>query len=353
MIPLVALLFFLPAIALAGVSPYLSLHTFTYSEPITIQNILNDSSDSFTGGEDALTHNWAEIGATYNNFGVGILSRYDYDLEFSEDTAEFYYLIENKKSLPQGRVFDLYLETKHTQSDGVRFSYTHTFKRNINVNIGLSYLRGVWLTEGKAQGQGVALTENDYDFQFDVNSYDSEDMIFERKIDSPEGTGYSIDFSLDWEVNQQWEFNLRVIDLIGRMYWEYAPYTTAVASSDNKEYDDDGYLIYKPVLSGYEGNADFTQELKPQIKALVNYQWNNKFAALGQLYSFYTANFYQLGLGYSFNQKSLLSMLYMFETNAITIGYEMQYFQFMITSDAFQFDDANTFALSLNATIKF
>ncbi|MEJ2181195.1 MAG: hypothetical protein P8Y28_12370, partial [Gammaproteobacteria bacterium] len=281
------------------------------------------------------------------------LGRYDYDLKFSEDTAEFYYLIDNKKPLPQGREFNLSLDAYNTQSEGVRFSYTHAFQRNSRFNIGLSYLRGIWLTDGSAQGRGVALSESDYDFQFDVNYYYSEDILFERNVGSPDGEGYSIDFSVDWEITPKFGFNLRVIDLIGRMYWQNAPYTTATASSDNKVYDRNGYLIYNPILSGFEGTDEFTQELEPQIKALINYKLTKKFAALGQIYSFYATNFYQLGVGYTLSRTSALNMLYMFETNAITIGYNMKYFNFSLGSDALDFSNANTLVLSINVANTF
>ena len=348
----VYLLLIWPTLTLADPQAYFSLNSFSYSEPIPVRQLDQNNYD-FDGGEIALTHNWAEIGVTYNNFGVGILGRYDYDLNFSKDTAEFYYLVNNKKPLQQGKKYDLFLEAKHTYSKGVRFSYYFPVIHDTKMNVGLSYLQGIWMTEGKARGRGVALSEKDYDFQFDVDYYYSEDVMFERQTDTPTGQGYSFDISLDWQINRKAGLKLRVIDLFGKIYWKNAPFTTAAASSDVKEYDEDGYLIYKPVLSGFEGNSDFTQELQPQINGLLHYQWKDSLAVLWQIYSFTFADFYQFGLRYSLDSTSRFSALYMIETRAISIGYELKFFNVMITSDTFDLENAHTLGLSLNLSTVF
>ncbi|MGD8642398.1 MAG: hypothetical protein PVG89_17305, partial [Gammaproteobacteria bacterium] len=205
-------------LATAEFQPYLTLHSFTYVEPVSITYVFQNDNNRFEGGDTALTHNWVETGVVYNNFGVGIIGRYDYDLKFSEDTAEFYHLTNNKKPLPEGRTFDLYLNAKHVYSNGVRFSYGYALTSNTDINIGLSYLKGTRLTDGTIQGRGVVLSENDYDFQFDVDYFYSEDTIFERRVDSPQGKGYSVDLSLNWDISQKLGLDLNVIDLIGRIY---------------------------------------------------------------------------------------------------------------------------------------
>ena len=95
------------------------------------------------------------------------------------------------------------------------------------------------------------------------------------------------------------------------------------------------------------------QVLESQIKALINYNLTKKFAALGQIYSFYATNFYQLGVGYTLSRTSAVNMLYMFETNAIAIGYDMEFFKFSLASDALDFSNANTLVLSINIATAF
>jgi hypothetical protein len=328
--------------------PYLVLDSFSYSEPYSINNALNGGQDPFVRGDSALTHNWAEIGASYKKFAVGYLNRYDYDLRFSEDTAEFYHLINNRKPLPLGREYDLSLSVKHYRTEGVRVSYTFDPLKSLRLNVGLSYLKGVTLTDGSAQGNATILDQGDYDFRFNVDYYYSQDLLFERKVQEPQGQGYSLDFAFDWAISPKVGLNVRAVDVIGQINWQDAPNTRATASSAVKQYDSNGYLIYQPVLSGYELNNDYTQQLKPQIKALLAYQWNSDFALLGQAYRFYYDNFYQLGLRYALSSKVDLRTLYMFETDAVSLGLNTKYFNLMITSDSFNIDKAHTFALSIN-----
>lgn len=340
-------------VTLAGVQSYLTLHSFTYVEPIAIQDAFHNNTKHFDGGETALTHNWVEIGAAYNSFGVGLVGRYDYELEFSKDTAEFYYLTNNKKPLHQGREYNLDLDAKYIQSTGVRFSYAYALNPNTNINVGVSYLTGVRLTDGSIHGRALALAQNDYDFQFDVNYFYSKDSLFDRDVTPPDGNGYSIDLAMDWDITQNLATNLRIIDLIGRIYWNNAPYTTAVANSDVKEYDQNGYVIYNPVLSGFEDNRNYAQKLNPQVNALVSYHWSYRLAALAQAYSFKAADFYQLGIRYDFSDTSHISALYMLETGAVSLGYKMQYFDILITSDSLDTDKSHTFGLTVNISTAF
>jgi hypothetical protein len=333
--------------------PYMVLDSFSYSEPYSIYNAVNGGKDSFTRGDTALTHNWAEIGASYKKFAVGYLNRYDYDLRFSEDTAEFYHLINNRKPLPEGREYDLSLSVKHYRTEGVRLSYTFDPLKSLRLNVGLSYLKGIALTDGSAQGNATILDQGDYDFRFNVDYYYSQDLLFERKAQEPQGQGYSLDLAFDWGISPKVNFSARAVDLIGQIYWKDAPNTRATASSAVKEYDSNGYLIYQPVLSGYELNNDYTQQLKPQIKALLAYQWNSDFAMLGQAYRFYYDNFYQLGLRYALSSKVDLRTLYMFETDAVSLGLNTKYFNFQLTSDSINVDKAHTFAISINVLTEF
>lgn len=333
--------------------PYMVLDSFSYSEPYSIYNAVNGGQEPFVRGDSALTHDWAEIGASYNKFSVGYLNRYDYDLRFSEDTAEFYHLINNRKPLPQGREYDLSLSVKHYRTEGIRVSHTFEPLESLQFNVGLSYLKGITLTDGSAQGNAAILDQGDYDFRFNVDYYYSQDQLFERKVQQPQGQGYSLDFAFDWGISPKVDLSMRAVDVIGQINWQDAPNTQATASSAVKQYDSNGYLIYQPVLSGYESNSDYTQRLKPQIKALLAYQWSPDFAALGQAYRFYYDNFYQLGLRYALSASVDLRTLYMFETDAVSLGLDAKYFNFLITSDSFNIDKAHTFALSINVLTAF
>jgi hypothetical protein len=216
-----------------------------------------------------------------------------------------------------------------------------------------SCLKGLKLTEGQFNGSAVATAENDYDVAADVNYYYSEDVLFERNVNAPNGRGYSLDFDLDWSFLSDYYLQLKVRDLIGKIYWTDAPNTTAVASNDIKEYDENGYVIYNPVLSGYETYRDFTQELTPQINLQLGYRLTSNVGLLTKVYSIKPTNLYQLGGDYRINSNNRVQLLYIFEVNAISIGYNSKFFNFSITSDSFDLSQAYTFGFTITANIVF
>ena len=335
-------------------NPYLVIDSFTHSESVPIIDIVEDKWETpIKDGDNAFSYNWAEIGATYKGFGIGYLSRYDYEIEYSTDTAELYYLVNNKKDLPIDKQYDLFLSAKHLYSEGVRLSYRFQFNKQLELTIGGSYLKGLLLTEGKISGTATVLAENDYDFTADVNYYYSEDVMFDRKVESPDGVGYSIDTQVKWNVTRDLTMRLGVVDLIGRMYWTDAPNTTAKASSATKEYDEDGYVKYNPVLSGYETNQDYTQTLNPRAKFQVNYSVHSNAAIVGRVYKFEPSTFYQIGGEYIINKNNQLQIFYMFETNAISLGYTGKYIEYELTRDSLDIDKSYILAVRLYAHVEF
>ena len=183
--------------AFAGV--YVDTSLFAYSEAVTIKGAIDGWSGDFSGGQAAITHNWVETGVTYQQWKLGILKRYDYELEFSPDTADFVYRTENKLALEMGKTYHLDLKARHTYSEGVRLSHEFKTVKDLDLTLGLSYLRGLELTEGVLQGTATALSASDYDFEFGVDYFYSKDSLLDREVQAPSGDGYSVDLHLVWQ----------------------------------------------------------------------------------------------------------------------------------------------------------
>ena len=316
---------------------------FWYSEPVSIDSMLNDWKGPFHGGTSALTHNFAEFGFNAGAWQVSLLSRYDYEMEFSSDTAELYYRANNKLPLTVGRTYRIDLAARNTVSDGIKFSRPFYPFNNLQVNIGISYLKGRRLVDGALRGNAKAISANDYDFSFLVDYYYSQDKLFDRQVLSPDGDGYSVDLDLQWQVSEQLRTGLSFKDLLARIYWKDTPYTTATAVSDTKTYDTDGYVIYKPKISGIEGNRDFTQILPRRISAQLDYQYQHdvSLAAIADYTPVRT--FYRLGIGALQTTSGDWRFLYYVNEGAINVGYTAHHWNMSVTTDRFQFDRARTF----------
>ena len=327
----------------AGV--YIDTDLFAYSEPVTIKGAYNNWSGPFRGGGTAFTHNRVETGVTYKTWSLGILKRYDYEMEFSPDTAEFAYRVENKQPLEVGRTYHLDLKARHSYSDGVRLSHQYQPTSNLQLMWGVSYLQGRTLTEGVLKGTVTALAEGDYDFEFDVDYLYSEDVLFDRAVQGPQGEGYSVDLNIDWQPLDDLTTSLTIKDLYGRIYWNNAPRTTATATSSVKEYDEQGFVVFKPALTGFETNENFTQTLPEKTTLLASYRLSQDVHLLARIYNAKAVTLNQLGVEYLLNEVGRLQFLYMLNTDALTLGYKNDYMNFAITSDSTKFSNAHVFGV--------
>lgn len=313
--------------------PYTTLQSVTYSQPVSIDAMLDEWGPPFKGGDKALTYNKVEVGVAGQTWHLGVLSRYDYLMTFSNQTAELYYLTKNHLPLDTGKTYALNIEVHQQFSRGLRLGFQHQITSSINAGISLSYLEGIALTDGAINGSALVTDDKDYDFNFDVDYVYSRDALFSREVQSPQGKGYSFDIKLDWQANEALSGQLTVIDLLGRIFWDNAPYTIATASSSTKTYDADGYVRYKPLASGLEANRNFTQRLPRKIFASASCLWNEETELLVEMQDFEIARFTSIGAGWKFSERIRFQGLFNITANALTLRYQQQKLRFEIGSD--------------------
>lgn len=313
--------------------PYVSMQSVTYSQPVSINSMLDDWGPPFKGGNKAITYNKMEMGVAGQNWQLGVLSRYDYLMTFSDQTAELYYLTKNHLSLESGKTYELNLKARQQFSRGLRFAFQQQMTSTFNAGLAVSYLEGITLTDGSIHGSALVTAENDYDFSFDVDYVYSHDALFSRDVQAPQGVGYSLDVKFDWQINERIVSHVSIIDLLGKIFWDNAPYTIATASSATKTYDADGYVRYQPLASGLESNRNFTQRLPRKIFAAAHYQWKHDTELLVEIQDFAIVRFTSIGAGWKLSERVHFEGLLNFTTDALTLRYQQQRLRFEIGSD--------------------
>ncbi len=330
--------------------PYFISDSFSYSETVSIKSSFHSwKGDDFDSGERQWTWNWFEVGVRYKHWGVGLLQRYDYDLRFSQETAEFFWLTKNKRELPTGRKYSLDLQANAIHSTGLRISFTDSLTDSFNYNFGLSYLQASYTLNGQIEGDATAINDSDYDFQGVVDYAYTEDPLFDRQVKAPEGKGFSIDFMFDYQVTQKVHWQLQVRDLLARLYWENSPYTQGRATSERKEYDENGYVSIDPLLKGYEGIKDvYVQKLQPRWYSKVDYGVSDSNALVAQLRYQYEHALYALGVDHKIADNHHLGLHYWPINQTVEINWDYHTVQVAIGTDAFSTSDMKTFWLSLS-----
>ena len=332
----------------AGTEFYFSTDFFGYSEPVPAVDMIDfDWDGPFHGGKVALTHNKVEFGIVKDRWEFGLLTRYDYELEFSRDTAELYYLVDNELDLQEGREYDLHIKARHTYGDGFRLGYRYSFSNDFALTVGMALLRGQRLLDGELKGDAMALTKNDYEYLFDVDYYYSKDYIFDRDVENaPNGYGHAADLYLSWR-RRQYSLQLQIMDIYARLYWDKAPFTVATGSSDRKNVDENGYASFDPVFSGVEGNRNFTQKIPPRVSFSGQYQWFSALALLGRIDYTKAKTFGWLGFGLGSSDKQW-QFLYEPEIQASSLGFSASNWSLRLTADSTNDKRVRTVGLSLS-----
>lgn len=335
----------------SDLNSYFLLESFSFSEPVAIKALAQDEWDTkLYDGDRAFSTDLIEAGIGWKQWRFGIFRRYDYFYEFTPDTAFLKHSAENNLDLTPGEQLDIYLSANALIANGLSLSFTHVIN-NASFGIKASYLKAQKLTSGSLAGKAQVVAENDYDLNFDVDYYYSEDKLFDREVAAPGGDGFAIDINIDWHM-QQWDFNLAIRDLLSRIYWRDAPRTIATGNTDTKDYDENGFLKFNPVISGLETNQDYTQTLPTKVHFTTAYNWDNHLM-LFEVQDFEIKRFYSVGAGFNKNKNEHFNVFYNMTAQALKIDYSNQWLVFSLMSDEIQLQKARTFALEFSIAVEF
>ena len=321
----------------AELDAYFIADSFTYSETVSIHSALNDwEGKGFDRGERQWSWNWLELGITWRGISLGYVIREDYDIRFSEDLSELYWLTSNKQSLPENRSYEIDLSANHFQAEGVRLSFSDDYaigeNTRLTFGVGVAFYRADDLISGYIEGDATTIDENDYQYNANLYYHYSQDVLFERQVMEPQGEGCSFDFTLGVS-HEKHDFFVNVKDFKGRLYWQQAPYTVGVIDSDKKEYDENGYVIINPTLSGFEGIDDeYVQELEPRILAHYSLSVSEQWSAL----LLYRSEFDQdtMGAGISWGSEHRLQLSYWAEISLWQLGWQYRKISLSVGTDS-------------------
>ncbi len=335
----------------AGADVYAEVNAMAYSEAMPIQQFIDELEGPRPGsGNIAFTFNSAEVGARYGRWTLAAFARYDYLLEFSDDTLDVAYADANDLDFPTGRALNINLQPSQISARGLGIGYQFTVSSQVEIFTRLNYLQADSLTDGSLTGTLTGNNEDSYEGELFLDYYYEKDLLLDRPEQDIEGDGYSVDVALAWSINQQWNVLLDVKDLYSEIEWQDVTYTQATAISNNASFGDDGLLDVVPLFSGIESNQDYTQRLPARTYLDVHYQFNT----IWRFDAGYTeiSDFQVVRLGWMAKVLGVdVSGGYQLQTQAFDMALEHKYVRLAVTTDSFEFDNAHLFGLSLGINI--
>ena len=336
---------------------YARFDGIAYSDPMAYADFSKDWRGRLYAGDEALQHLNAQLGVDFGAWGVELVSRDDGDARFHPDTAEFYSLLQNKQALEPQRRYVIDLSINHVATHGVRAYRDYALSPRFQVRAGASVFSADKLVSGTLTGAVTAVAAKDYDFeQVTLNYYYSRDTLFDRDVVAPTGWGYAFDIALTAQPDTDWHVRLELQNLLGRVNWNNAPFTTATVDTHNKSYDENGYVIVRPVLSGQLGYRDFQQHLPLLANFLISYHVSENAACVSETYATPVKIFWSYGAAYALDSPQLkLKALYTVETGQVTLGIHSAWGYFIVGADRIELRKARALtiatgvALNLNA----
>lgn len=257
------------------------------SEPIAIQRTLHGWKGADREGRRQYATVRVEAGVTDGVWGVGTLRRLDYSLRFTPDTAALYGTIADDRPLPVGKTYDVALRGHALEAWGVRGFVRKKLLSGLRLEAGLSLLRGTYMFEGTIQGSGTVTAPKAYDYQLRADYAYTKDLLFEREVQTPKGTGAALDCALDWAIAPAWQLRAHILDVFGFVQWNGLPYTQASAISQRTQTDDQAFQRWDPLVSGLEANHSRFRQILPQRgNGEVYFHWVDWTTALGATCAF-------------------------------------------------------------------
>ncbi|AZT85652.1 hypothetical protein EHN06_20015 [Marinobacter sp. NP-4(2019)] len=331
----------------AEIQPFGRFENQIVSEPEPIRTTIKDWGKDFERGERQWSVNHLEAGVRKDGVELSVFARALVDLRMNDDAAEFYGRIARKEPLEVGESVPVRVRANGFVGQGLRLGYRHQ-AGSWSVTGGAALLKARYLMSGGLEGRFTATSESDYDFNARVDYVYYRDVIFKRPdVDEADGLGWSFDLAADWQPDENWAFSFRAEDLLARIRWDDAPFTEAAADTDQKRYDEDGYAVFEPLLSGREGYRNFTQHLDPQLR--VDTSWLNGpwSAHLRGLYQF-DQGLLGLGGGYQFGNGLAVRGLVWPELEAIGVELEYRRWQASIGADHLKWRDIQALTLAVS-----
>jgi len=264
---------------------YVNTQTLLVNDAFSIKGLFDDFHGKFTSKNSdylAIGDIRYDIGLIMaEGFYMGYTYREEAMMNTSSDTMKLVNKVSNKLNLSLGRTYQVSLDTEGFEVHGFVLSKILTFyhSNTLDVKFAMSgeLLHGIQIQHGSASGNALAIADKDYDFLWKSHYLYTENYLYDLEVDKITSSGYTIHMALYIQYNQM-KLSAIVNDMYGKLFWKNLPYSDVKLSSDNKHYDNNGYVMYSPVLSGFEGTMMYTQTLMKKWRVEGSYDfWNSNF----------------------------------------------------------------------------
>ncbi|WP_372781676.1 hypothetical protein [Litorivivens sp.] len=331
---------------LDGMAVYSVLSSDTYSDAAPIEQMLHDLEGApVRSGDFAYTHNQLEVGVSRGDWAAAVFVRYDYFVEFNDDTVALAYLKKNNATARGEAHYDIDLSANHLRSRGLATAYRFSVHNDWTGQVKVSYVEAWETTYGELSGS-VITRDDDFSADLYLDYSYTEDTFLNRPREQVDGKGATLDLELQWQVNDKLQFGFSSRDLLSLIRFDDVTYTRAVATTNRISYDENGRLRSVPALSGEERYRNEIQRFPRRVTLSAGYQYWSQWRLRGELFAIDRYLFPRLGLERDLALGNL-HLDYDLEAKAIGVALRKHWYAIQLRTDHTNWDEMDKLEFSL------
>ena len=263
---------------------YAKVNLLAASDAIPVRNFESDWSSGYSpkqGRNLFILRNRAELGMEKDGWQIGMEYRQQGSVDASHDTVEFYHLYKQRERPAQVRDFNVNGQFNSWSAAGLRVAHTFSLpgmRLNANADAPLLMLSGTYYAEPRMRDMAL---QGQVNYQSnDVYSVKAQSQESNTRYQYPfmpdvaqTGSGASVSLALQWPFSEQLSAYVALNDLWSRMHWSNLPAVRKQLNSDVTSYDQDGYVNYRPLLTGQNSQMSKQRSIGTSAAASLTYRF--------------------------------------------------------------------------------
>lgn len=213
------------------------LEVQSYSPTQSIKSFTDDWNETLQSGDYAFAQGRLRMSMDKNNWRYGLNWRYDYMLQFTEDSAQIYWLYHNKKRPVASKTYHLNVAANHSNRAGFSIGKSFNFSAG-TLSLDANVYKSTQFVDGDFSGDLTTKAAGDLSKNMRelvtqsnafLNYYYHTPQLKEEELEwrprEPDGYGASLDVLLDANITPNLSMQVAAYDLLGFINWQDTPNT--------------------------------------------------------------------------------------------------------------------------------
>lgn len=326
-----------------------------YSESFSIESLVDgfDEKDVFfSGGDSLFTQNEFVLGVKKGPWDLSLLARYDLDVAYTPDSAVIVVASERGTALENGP-YDISVDVNEIQSQGLRLGYDWAITDDISVRPRISLMSAHRMTDGMLAGRITLNDEEVTEGAVSLDYFFTEDLIFEREVETQTAFGFTTDLIVDWTIDDGFDVSVGLYDIFSEIYWKDRSATVANATTAISRTNGNGVLIVRPALQGQNIRKNHAQSYTRRGEVKATYSLSEKWR-LRQSGYLLDDNFLSTSeVGYNFSSDFYMGANYEWALGGIGLNVQWKALKLGFAVDDLNLSNARYSVLNLGLSHQF